>query len=436
LAEPGDARARGPWWSLFGDATLDALEGRADAANQTLAQAEAQYRQARAAVAGSRAQLYPTVSGTASATRERISGSRGAQVGAAGRPGSVTIDYYALQADLSWELDLWGRVRRLTEASMANAQASAGDLAAARLSVQAQLAQDYLQLRALDRDHELLDAAVKDFEHILTITRNRYDTGVDARADVLAAQAQLESARAQAIDVGVQRAQLEHAVAVLVGEPPSRFTLAPRPLAGTPPQLPAAVPSQLLERRPDVAAAERRVQAANAQIGVAKAAYFPQLTLTGSGGVESTSLAHWFSVPALFWSLGPQLAGLIFDGGARRSQLEQARAAYEAQVAAYRQTVLSAIGEVEDNLAALRLLAQEAEAAERAVVYARKTVTITSNEYAAGTVGYLELLNAQTVAINDERIAADLLGRRMVAAALLVKGLGGGWNLADLPRVK
>jgi NodT family efflux transporter outer membrane factor (OMF) lipoprotein len=437
VAQPGDEIARGTWWRMFREPGLDELEAKIDVSNQTLTAAEAQYRAAKAAAGIARAAYYPTLTAGASVVRSNPSENLGGGTISAVPGGTATSSLsatsanttvYSLPLGVSWELDVWGRIRRSVESSRASAEATAADLESARLSVHATLAEDYFQLRSLDAQKSLLDAAATDFERVLSLTQNRYLAGVASRADVLGAQSQLETTRAQGIDLGVARAQMEHAIATLVGTSPSSFGLSFAPLRQSPPETPLFVSSEILERRPDVAAAERRVAAANAQIGIAVAAYFPKLSLGASGGLSSSSLSNWFSVPSVFWSVGPSLAGTIFDGGARSAQVDQARATYDAAVATYRQTALTAFQDVEDNLAGVRILAREAEAQARAVDDARQAVAITTNQYRAGTVAYLDLLVAETTALASERTAADLLGRRMVATVLLVKALGGGWR--------
>jgi NodT family efflux transporter outer membrane factor (OMF) lipoprotein len=439
VAQPADSAIRGPWWEIFADDRLSALEAEVDVANQNLAVAEAQYNQARALVRQARASYFPQVTIGAGVTRSRqptISGN-GLSLGTAPSVGPVKpITQFILPIDASWEPDLWGRIRRTVESNQAAAQASAADRETSRLSLHAELATDYLQLRALDAQKQLLDDAVAYYERSLQLTRNRYAVGVASRADVVQAETQLETTRAQAIDVGVQRAQLEHAVAVLTGRPPASLSLAAAPLTATPPPVPVGLPSELLERRPDVAAAERRMAAANAQIGVARAAFFPTVTLSATAGFESTGLASWLTWPSRFWAVGPSISQTVFDGGLRRAQSDQARAAYEAAVATYRQTVLTAFQEVEDNLAALRILGQETVAQDAAVRAARETVTVVTNQYRAGTVSYLDVVVAQTTLLTNERTAADILGRRMAASALLIKALGGGWTTSELPSAK
>lgn len=428
VAQPGDNVIRGAWWEIFGDPGLNGLEERVAVSNQNIAAAEAQFRQARALVEAARAGYAPTVRAGASYARSR----RSSNV-AGGSPASAgPVSDYLLPVDASWEPDLWGRVRRSVEASRAGAQASAADLEAIRLSARAELAQDYLQLRSLDAQKQLLDETVVDFRKSLQLTTNRYAAGVASKADVLQAETQLKTTEAQAIDVGVLRAQLEHAIALLVGAPASDFSIPPAPLGGVPPAIPVGLPSELLERRPDIAAAERRVAAANAQIGVTEAAFYPNVTLTASGGFEAATLAKWLSWPSRFWAVGPAISELVFDGGLRRAQTEQARAAYDAEVAAYRQSVLTGFQEVEDDLAALRILEEEARVQDEAVKAAQQAVAVTSNQYKAGTVSYLNVIVVQTTALADERTALDILGRRMTASVLLVKALGGGWNASSL----
>jgi NodT family efflux transporter outer membrane factor (OMF) lipoprotein len=321
----------------------------------------------------------------------------------------------------------------MVESNRASAQASAGDLAAARLSFEAVLAQDYFQLRTLDAQKQYLEETAADFEKFLRLTQDRYASGVASQADVAQAETQLKTTQAQAIDVGVQRAQIEHAIAILIGEAPSDFSLPAAPLTGVPPAIPVGVPSELLERRPDIAAAERRVAAANAQIGIAVAAFYPTVTLNASSGLESSNLVKWFTAASRFWSVGPGISQTVFDGGLRRAQTDAARAAYDATVATYRQTVLSAFQGVEDNLAALRILEQENVVQDQAVTAAQKSVKLTTNQYQAGTVSYLNVITVQTIALTNEVTSIQIRGRRMVAAVLLVQALGGGWTAADLP---
>jgi NodT family efflux transporter outer membrane factor (OMF) lipoprotein len=445
VAQPQDNVIRGAWWEAFADPQLNALEAQVDVSNQNIAVAEATYRQARALVREARASYFPTVTLGLGYTRFRNSATFGRSSagrssagtssagGSTGGGSSSPQSDFQLGLDFSWELDLWGRIRRTVESNQASAQASAGDLESARLSFQAELAQDYFQLRTLDAQKQLLDATVAAFEKSLELTNNRYASGVASQVDVVQAATQLKTTQAQAIDVGVQRAQLEHAIALLIGKPASTFSLPAAPLMAMPPPIPVGLPSALLERRPDIAAAERRVAAANAQIGVAEAAFFPTLTLSASSGFESSSLSQWLTAPSRFWSVGPSLSETVFDGGLRRAQTDFARAGYDASVGTYRQTVLTAFQAVEDNLAALRILEQEAQMQDAAVQDAEKSVTLTTNQYKAGTVNYLNVITAQTIALTDETTAVQIRGRRMSAAVLLIQALGGGWNASALP---
>jgi len=427
VAEPQDESNRGNWWEIFGDPQLSALIESIDISNQNVRLAEAQFRQAQALAAQSRAALFPTLDANASITRSR---SPTGLVG--GTTAGRIINSRSVGLSSSWELDLWGGLRRALESSTAGAQASAADLAAARLSAQAELASDYFQLRVLDAQKQLLDDTATAFDKSLELTRNRYTAGVAAKVDVVQAETQLKSTQAQAIDTGVQRAQFEHAIAILIGKPPSEFSLASVPLAVTMPRVPLGLPSELLERRPDVAAAERRAAAANARIGVAKAAYFPSLTLSGNTGFRSAAATDLFAASSRFWSIGPALAQSIFDAGLRRAQTEQAIAAYDATVAEYRQAVLAGFQEVEDNLAALRILEEEAQVQDDAVRAARESVLLTTNQYKAGILSYINVVTVQTTQLSNERTAVGILGRQLVAAVTLVKALGGGWSAAEI----
>ncbi len=423
VAQPQADQLRGAWWEMFGDPQLNALEEQVDISNQNIAAAEAQYREAVALVKEARAAYYPTVSIGVGVSRTR-------------QPGTKTVNDYTLPINASWEPDVWGRIRRTVEENQANAQASAADLEAARLSARTTLAQDYFLLRTQDVQQQLLDATVAAFERSVKLTQNQYDAGVASRADVLQAQTLLETTRAQAVDVGIQRAQFEHAIAVLVGQAASTFSLPPASLPATPPDVPPGVPSELLERRPDVAAAERSVAAANAAIGVAQAAYFPTIILSAEGGLQSSSLARWFTWPMRFWSVGGTISETVYDAGLRRAQTDQARAAHDASVAAYRETVLAAFQAVEDNLAALRLLAEEAKVQDGAVDLAKRTVVVITNQYKAGTVNYLNVVTAQTTALADERTAIGIRGSRMTSSVLLISALGGGWDTTQLPEAR
>lgn len=437
-ARPADHLPRGAWWTIFGDAMLNELEAELDAANPSLRQAEAQYRQAEATLAAARANLWPTLSAALSASRSGrgaagVSGSTSSTAGALSSP-VRPIDSYRFDLTAAWEPDWWGRVRRTIEAETANAEASAALLEVTRLSLHASLAQAYFQLRIVDEQRRLLDDTVAAYRKSRALTENQYRVGVAARSDVVLADAQLKTAQVQAIDLGIGRAALEHAIATLIGKPPAEFHLEPRPLSITPPTIPVGVPSQLLERRPDIAEAERQVAAANAEIGVAESAFFPNLTLSASGGFETTRFATWLTAPSRVWSLGPALAETLFDAGARRAATAQARAAYEAAVANYRSVVLAALQNVEDELAALRILEQEAAAQAEAVAAAEESLRIVTNQYRAGTVDYLRVINAQTTAYANERNAIALLGSRLNDSIALIKALGGGWA-SDTPAV-
>jgi NodT family efflux transporter outer membrane factor (OMF) lipoprotein len=434
-AEPRDDVDRGKWWEVFNDPLLNQLQEQVDISNQNLAKAEAQYRQALALVQSARAGYYPTVTGGVSNTRSRSSATTIAtpSIATVSR-GVVTNHNLPFQVD--WEADVWGRIRRTVEANEASAQASAGDLAAARLSAQATLAQSYFQLRSLDAQQQLLDDTIVAYEKSLRLVQNQYAAGIVAKADVVQAQVQVKTTQAQAIDIGVQRAQLEHAIALLLGKPPTALSIAREPLEAAVPTAPPGLPSELLERRPDIAAAERRMAQANAQIGVAKAAYFPSLTLSASGGYQSAAMIDWLTAPSRYWSFGTAIAETLFDGGLRRAQTDQAIAAYDAAVAAYRQTVLTGFQQVEDSLATLRILEQEAEVQGEAVTLAEQALALALNQYRAGTVNYLNVVVAQATALANQRTAVNLLGLRVVAYTQLVTSLGGGWSEAELPSHK
>jgi NodT family efflux transporter outer membrane factor (OMF) lipoprotein len=431
-AQPVDHVAKGKWWEVFQDAQLNALEDQINISNQTLKAAQAQFEQARAIVRINRAAQYPTVAAGVSATRNHLSSNR-----PNGRL-SPTNNYTDLQlpVDASYEADVWGRVRRTVEAARANAQASAADLESVSLSLHAELATDYFQLRSLDSEEQLLNSTAAAYEKALELTQNRYRGGVVSQVDVAQAETQLETTRAQAIDLGVQRAQFEHAIAVLMGQPASTFSLAPLPLASAPPVVPVGMPSDLLERRPDIAGNERRMAVANAQIGIAKAAYFPTITLSATGGFEGTSITNWLNGPGGFVTAGASALETIFDAGRRRAVSDEARAAYDQSVANYRQTVLGAFQEVEDSLAALRLLEEEGKTQNVAVEAAQRSLALSTSRYKGGVATYLEVITAQSFALNDQRLAVQVTGRRMTACVSLIKALGGGWTAADLPVVQ
>jgi NodT family efflux transporter outer membrane factor (OMF) lipoprotein len=427
LAQPNDAITRGKWWEIFQDPALNALQEQVDISNQTLAVAEAQLRGARAAIGVARAARYPIVTASASVTGERLSLNR---PGATNPSSEIRADYL-LPLDLSYEIDVWGRIRRSVEASTAIAQASAADLETARLSIHAELAVNYFTLHGLDAQRQLLDFTITAFEKALELTTNRYNQGVASQVEVLQARTQLEIARTQAIDIGVQRAQFEHAIAILLGKPPAEFSIPPSPITAIPPVIPIGLPSELLERRPDIAAAERLMAAANAQIGIAQTAFYPTITLSAAVGLESASLSNLFSLPSVLWSLGASLVEIVFDGGRRQAVIEQARASYDATVASYRQTVLTAFQNVEDNLSALRILEAEAQQQAKAVEAAEAVLLLSLNRYKGGVTTYLEVIIAQSAALPAERTAIDLLTRRMTATVLLIKALGGLWETSS-----
>jgi NodT family efflux transporter outer membrane factor (OMF) lipoprotein len=431
VAEPSDSLPRGRWWEIFGDPELHALEERVTAANQNLKIAEARLSAARAMVRLNRAGLFPTISTSVGASSLRRSGNQpffSSSVNS-GSSGDLFVSL-----DMSYEIDLWGRIRRSVAAAREEAQATQADLETARLSLQAELAMDYFELRAADAQKQLLDETVKAFEAALTLTINRFQGGAAPKSDVAQAQTQLDTTRAQATDVTVQRAQFEHAIATLIGEPPATFSLPPRPLAAGPPDVPVGIPSQLLERRPDIAASERRVAEANEQIGIAKAAYFPALVLNASVGFEGSSFGNVLNASSLLWAVGATITQTVFDGGRRRAVSDIARAGYDATVAAYRQTTLSAFQQVEDNLAALRILEQESQQQRQAVESAQESLRLFTNRYRGGVDNYLQVITAQTVTLTNQRTEIDILRRRMDASVLLVKALGGGWDVAALTK--
>jgi len=428
VAAPSAHLPKGQWWTIFGDPDLDALASEIATANQNLKVAEARLREARALVRFNRAALFPTISAGAGLSTIRESSHQPflSSTTPPGHSGDLL-----LSLDMSYEIDLWGRVRRTVAAAKHEAEATAADLETARLSLQAELAMDYFELRAADAQRQLLDETVKAFEAALRLTTNRFEGGAAPKSDVAQAQTQLDTTRAQATDIAVQRAQFEHAIATLIGKPPAAFSLPRRPLRTPPPDIPAGVPSQLLERRPDISAAERRVAEANEQIGIAKAAYYPQVILNASVGFEGSSFGNLLNAGSLLWSVGASITQTIFDGGRRRATSDAARAAYDATVATYRQTTLSAFQQVEDNLAALRILAQEGEQQRRAVESAQLSLQLFTNRYRGGVDNYLQVITAQTVTLTNQRTEIDILRRRMDASVLLVKALGGGWEVAD-----
>jgi NodT family efflux transporter outer membrane factor (OMF) lipoprotein len=429
-AQPNDQNLGGSWWTIFNDPQLNALEDQINVGNQNLRAAEAQFRQARAALRYNRADYYPTATAGLSASRQRISGRRPP---ATSIFDGITYNDFVLPFSVSYQVDVWGRVRKNVESYREQAQASAADLATVNLSMHADLAIDYFQARSLDAEEQLLNSTVTQYEQALELNQNRFQGGIASEVEVEQAKTQLQTTRAAAIDVGVLRAQYEHAVAILVGKPPAEFTLAPLPLTAPPPHIPISVPSELLERRPDIAAAERRVASANAQIGVAKSAYYPTISLGASGGFESSAITTLLNGPSGLWSVGLSAVGTIFDGGRRRALTDQARAAYDFQVAAYRENVLSGFQQVEDNLAAVRILENEAQVQDEAVVAAQRSLDLSVTRYKGGVTSYLEVITAQSAALTDEVTAVNILGRRMANTVLLIQALGGGWDRSSLP---
>jgi NodT family efflux transporter outer membrane factor (OMF) lipoprotein len=426
MAEPNDKAWRGNWWEMFGDTNLNALEAQASVSNQTVAAVFGNLLAARALVKQARSQLFPTISANPSVTRSRESTVRSSSVASASSSSIVTE--YSLLAEASWEPDLWGSIRNTVKANALGAQASLADLGNTQLATQAELAADYFQIRILDSEKQLLDSAVQAYAESLRLTQVRHETGIASDQDVAQAETQLDTTRAQATDLGIQRAQLEHAIAVLIGKPASLFSMATNDTTPRPVVVPFGVPSQLLERRPDIAAAERRAAAANAQIGVARAAYFPTITLSGSAGYGGTSVGSLFSGPALVWSVGAAMAQTLFDAGRRQGVTEQAWAVYETAIANYRQTVLSAFQEVEDNLSALRIIAQELHEQDAAVDSSQRYLTLAEDRYKLGIDSYLNVIIAQTALLNNMRIALTLRMEQMTSSVQLIKALGGDWD--------
>ncbi|WP_158944807.1 efflux transporter outer membrane subunit [Granulicella sp. S190] len=433
VAQPADAMLRGEWWTIFGDSELNALEPQVTENNQNLKAADARFREARALIRFNHASLYPTIGVAPFAGGARESSNQPYfNLNNAQGNGVGLLD---LPVDLNYEIDVWGRVRRTVSAAREEAQASAGDRQTVLLSLQAELAVDYFEARSADAQEKLLNNTVKDFEEAYRITDNRFEGGVAGKSDVDQAQTQLEAAKVLARDITLQRAQFEHAIAVLLGKPPASFSLPNTPLDARPPAIPPGLPSELLERRPDIASAERRVAEANDRIGIARAAFYPTISLSGNVGVEGTSFANLFNPASLLWSIGPTLSQTVFDAGRRAAVSEQANASYDETVANYRQTTLTAFQQVEDNLVALRVLDQEAGNQHRATVAAQSAEQIFNNRYVGGLDTYLQVVTAQTTELNNERNEIDIMRRQMDASVLLIKALGGGWNVANLPKL-
>ncbi len=431
-AEPSDGGLRGAWWEIYGDPQLNGLEVKVAVSNQTLRAAMEQYFSAREQVKVARSQYYPTLAAGPSAQRTRQSSNQ------SNTNRSLTnyqFNTFSIAGQASWEPDLWGQVRRTVEATRANAQATAALLANVELSLRSELASDYFELRGLDSQQQLLDNTVKSYADFLQLTQIRFKGGVATESDVALAQTELETTRAQDIDVQVARAQYEHAIATLIGTPASTFSLPPMPLGDQIPQVPVGLPSQLLERRPDIAAAERQVDVANAQIGIAIAAYYPNISLSGTGGFASGNAGTWVQGPSETWSLGASAIELLFDAGRRHAITQQARDAYEQQVANYRQAVLAAFQDVEDSLAALRILSNESAQEQLAVAAAQRSLNINTTQYKGGVATYLQVLTAQTALLTNQRTQADISTRQFVASVQLIRALGGGWDTTQLPKL-
>ena len=441
VAEPGDDKIRGKWWEIYGDTQLNALEEQVATANQNIVAAEANYRASKALVVSARSALFPTVGASPSYSNTRPSKTLLTSATTAGGTGTAeggskgSINEFVLPFEASYTIDFWHRIRNQIAANAFNAQASAADVATAVLTAQAEVADDYFDIRSLDTQRSILIDTVASYRQSLRLTQTLFETGIDSDEDVAQAQTQLDTALAQQTDLGVARATYEHAIATLIGKPPADFALEMARFNAVPPQIPVAVPSTLLERRPDIAAAERVVAAANANIGVARAAYYPNLTLSASGGFETTSFMQWFTWPSRFWSVGPQLAQTFYEGGARRALNEQAQAQYDADVANYRQTVLTAFQAVEDNLASLRILAQEVDQQHTAVLSASHYLQLALARYRSGVDSYLNVITAQTALLTNRETEVGIQLRQMTASVGLVEALGGGWNPNSIPKM-
>ncbi|HTS12761.1 MAG TPA: efflux transporter outer membrane subunit [Candidatus Limnocylindrales bacterium] len=439
MAQPSDTAIRGNWWELFNDPELNKLEEQVDGANQNIAASYNSFLAARAMVKEARAQYFPTVTTSPSINRQRqsanlrqFSGS-GTGTGSTSSPTSTAFSDYDLPFDATWVPDLWGRVRNTVRSNVYNAQASAADFQNVRLTMHAEVASDYFQLRSQDALKQLLDSTVKAYEESVRLTRVLYETGIDSEEAVAQAETQLDTTRAEDTNLGIARAQFEHAIAVLVGQPPSTFSIPEQPLKFAPPPVPLSLPSQLLERRPDIAASERLAAQANAQIGIARAAYYPTVTLSASGGFESSAASDWFAWPSRFWSIGAAAAETIFDAGLRRATNQQYEAAYNQTVANYRQTVLTAFQQVEDDLASLRILSQQIDQQDAAVKAAQRNLDIATDRYKLGIDPYLNVITAQTTLLTNQQTAVNLRSQEMVSSVQLVEALGGGWDRTQLP---
>jgi NodT family efflux transporter outer membrane factor (OMF) lipoprotein len=433
VAQPADAAQRGDWWTIFGDAELNVLEPQVAENNQNLKAADARFREARALIRFNHASLYPTVGVAPFAGGLRESSNQ--PYFNVNNPNGNGVGVIQLPVDLNYEIDVWGRVRRTVSAAREEAQASAGDRQTVMLSLQAELAVDYFEARSADAQEKLLNDTVKAYEEAYRITRNRFEGGVSPKSDVDQAETQLEDAKVQARDITLQRALFEHAIAILLGKPPASFSLSDAPLDARPPAIPPGLPSDLLERRPDIAAAERRVAEANDRIGIARAAFYPTISLSGAVGFEGSSFGNLFNPASFLWSIGPTLSETVFDAGRRAAVSEQANASYDETVANYRQTTLTAFQQVEDNLVALRVLDQEAAHQHQATAAAQSAEQIFNNRYVGGLDTYLQVVTAQTTALSNERNDIDIMRREMDASVLLIKALGGGWNVTSLPKL-
>ena len=443
VAQPQDDALRGKWWEIFNDSQLNALEEKVNVSNQNIAAAAASFFAARAMVKEARAQLFPTVTTNPSVTVQRPSaslskGGTGTSSGAGSGTGSTassagTSADYSLPFDATWQPDLFGRIRNTVNAAAYGAQASAADLENTRLTMQVDVAMDYFQLRGQDALKQLLDATVVAYQQSVDLTKSLFDLGIDSEESLAQAETQLEATQAQDTALGVQRAQFEHAIAMLTGQPASTFSIPTEPLNTSPPAIPFGVPSQLLERRPDIAAAERLVAQANAQIGIARAAYFPTITLSGTAGLESNSIATWFTWPSRFFSIGAAAEETIFDAGLRRATVEQFKAQYDQTVANYRQAVLTAFQQVEDNLASLRILSVEIQQQDMAVQSAERTLALAQDRYRLGIDPYLNVITAQTALLSNKQTAVNLRIQQMTASGGLIEALGGGWDASQLP---
>ncbi len=428
VAQPSDDQIHTKWWESFNDPQLNALEDQVNISNQNIAAATANFFAARAVVMQARSQLFPTVTTDPSITR-----TRGAGISTANSSQIRSISNFTLPFDASWTPDLWGRVRNTIRSDVAAAQVSAADLENTRLTVHTEVAEDYFELRTQDALKQLLDSTVVAYQESLRLTNVLYQTGIDSDEAVAQAETQLETTQAQATNIGIARAQFEHAIAVLVGQPPSTFSIAVEPLNGHPPPIPFGVPSQLLQRRPDIAASERSMAQANAQIGIATAAYYPNLTLTASAGLESTSFVDWFTWPSRVWAVGGSLAETLFDAGLRKATVQQFRSVYDSTVATYRQTVLTAFQQVEDNLSSLRILSEEIQQQDTAVASATRNLTLATDRYRLGIDPYLNVITAQTTLLTNQQTAVNLRMQQMTASVQLIEALGGGWDTSQLP---